>query len=256
MSVSSIPSEIARKFDFEKALQDQVGCSGANIFFDRDLVLKIERDCEEATREVDLLIWLKHRLPVPNVYETCILDGYRYLLMSRLPGRMLCDPVYLRTPERACRLYAQAIHMLQTISVEECPFRNCLSDKLRRAQERIQRHEIDLNLVNPQFICKESRPDLDGIWRWLDQHRPEETLVFTHGDCCMPNIFCEGDEISGFLDFGHGGIADPWQDIALAIRSLAYNLGSDQYTPVFLDALGVSLDPERAFYYTMLDELF
>ena len=38
------------------------------------------------------------------------------------------------------------------------------------------------------------------------------------------NIFLKDGEITGFIDLERAGIADKWQDIALAIRSIEFNL--------------------------------
>jgi kanamycin kinase/aminoglycoside 3'-phosphotransferase-3 len=87
-------------------------------------------------------------------------------------------------------------------------------------------------------------------------NKPKEDLVFSHGDYCLPNIFLEGGEITGFIDLGRAGIADKWQDIALAIRSLEYNLKSDKYIDLFFRYLEIEPDYEKIKYYILLDELF
>ena len=39
----------------------------------------------------------------------------------------------------------------------------------------------------------------------------------------MPNVFADGDRISGFIDLGKAGKADRWQDLAICYRSLKHN---------------------------------
>ena len=39
----------------------------------------------------------------------------------------------------------------------------------------------------------------------------------------MPNVFADGDRISGFIDLGKAGKADRWQDLAICYISLKHN---------------------------------
>ena len=103
------------------------------------------------------------------------------------------------------------------------------------------------------------------LLEWLKNNRPPEDIVLTHGDYCLPNIFANGDRISGFIDLGKVGPADRWQDIAIAIRSLDHNFDGRYFSgepifdfkpQMFLDALGVEMNEEKYRYYYLLDELF
>jgi aminoglycoside phosphotransferase len=59
----------------------------------------------------------------------------------------------------------------------------------------------------------------------LMETRPgHEDLVFTHGDYCLPNIILKDGKLSGFVDIGRARLADRYQDLGIAFRSLEYNL--------------------------------
>lgn len=75
---------------------------------------------------------------------------------------------------------------------------------------------------------------------------------FIHGDFCLPNILAKEGKISGFIDTEAAGIGDPWMDYAWCIWSLEYNLGTDQYTGLLLDALGIAFDREKFERYTRI----
>ena len=73
----------------------------------------------------------------------------------------------------------------------------------------------------------------------------------------------QGGTVSGFVDVGHCGLGDGWQDLALGLRSLQHNLkarlGADAFAAVsasFFDCLGLTPDHEKIKYYILLDELF
>lgn len=56
---------------------------------------------------------------------------------------------------------------------------------------------------------------------------------------------------------GRGGVADRYQDIALAVRSIRHNLKSEKFVELFLDAYELkNVDFSKIDYYILLDELF
>ena len=82
---------------------------------------------------------------------------------------------------------------------------------------------------------------------------------------CLPNIFLKDGKVSGFLDLGKTGIADRWQDIALCVRSLKYNICDwfgleekvyEKYKALFYSRLGIEENAQKLRYYILLDELF
>ncbi len=83
-----------------------------------------------------------------------------------------------------------------------------------------------------------------------------EDLVFTHGDYCLPNIIINNGDISGFIDWGRGGIADRYQDLALAARSLAYNFDAEWIKLLFKEYGIENIDYSKIEYYKLLDEFF
>lgn len=84
------------------------------------------------------------------------------------------------------------------------------------------------------------------------------------GDFCLPNIFFDNDNISGYIDLGKTGIADKWCDIALCYRSLSDNYAgrynghaySGVDASLLFQKIGVEPDWEKIRYYILLDELF
>jgi kanamycin kinase/aminoglycoside 3'-phosphotransferase-3 len=210
-----------------------------------------------------VLCWLAGKLPVPEVVAWHEDTENAYLLMTAANGHMSCengDYDAISPPmETTVKLLADGLKLLQTVDISDCPFENRLTQKLEEALYNIEHNLVDMD----DF---EEGNDFDTplkLYQWLLAHQPAEELVFAHGDYCLPNVFIDGEHITGFIDVGNAGVADKWQDIALCVRSLGYNLFLDgrerekeKYTALLFDSLGFPPAWEKINYYILLDELF
>ncbi len=252
-----LPACIAGKIGGETLVPEGIGRSGAKVFLLESMVLKIERDCEEARRERDSLLWLRGKLPVPRLYGHRVEEGISYLLMERLPGRMACSDENL-SPENASatlKLLADALHMMKSVDISACPLQNRLADKLKRAEQRVAEGKVDTG----DWEADNSFSSPQTLLHYLQENRPEEQPVFTHGDFCLPNVFIHQGSIAGFIDLGRAGVADWYQDLALCVRSAEYNFrlaGLTRVSEKLIGYLGIKPDPEKIRYYRLLDELF
>lgn len=260
-----LPPELSEMLGGYSCVQITVGCSSAGVYrYDKagsSLYLKIARADGEARRERELLYWLDGKLPVPEVKYWHEQDGLSYLLMTEVHGRMACDCPEDRVAVpvgNTVRLLADGLLMLQAVDTAGCPADNRLDTKLAGALCNIENGLVDMaewNEDNPFASPME-------LYRWLDANRPPEDACFTHGDYCLPNVFISGTAVTGFIDLGRGGVADKWQDIALCVRSLRYNLRDmpqeekDGYVDLLFSRLGTAPDWEKINYYILLDELF
>ncbi len=251
-----IPDCIRQKIGTKGYQTDTIGRSSAAILFFDNLVLKIEEDNEESAAEHTMLAWLQGKLPVPELVVSHLEDGRRYLLMSRVEGEMACSDPCLSRPEALVSLLADALRLFWSVDPAGCPRCNDLDHKLRRAQHLIDNGLVDTASAEPQTFGRGGFFGPQALLDYLKENRPPQELCLTHGDFCLPNLFFRGGRVSGFIDLGRSGLADRWQDIALCVRSLRYNLQSDAYTGLFFETLGLPYDAERVRYFVLLDELF
>ncbi len=260
----SMPAQVKDSFIGRPYRMDQVGMSGSHVLLFEDRVLKIQPAGEEAANEYLIMKWLEGSSVVPRVLAHAKRDGLSYMMMSRMRGRFSCDEAYLEEPEVLLRILTEGLRMLWSMDVTDCPCDNTLDEKLRRARHNVDAGLVDMDNVDPETFSKEGFRDPDDLWEWLDANRPEEEIVVSHGDYCLPNIFGEDGHFSGFIDLGRMGMADKWQDIALCYRSFRDNCagvyGKDVYGEVepslLFDRLGIEPDWEKIRYYILLDELF
>lgn len=238
-----------------------LGYSGTSVFritlgTDDVRYLKIaERATAEVVAEGARLEWLAGRLSVPRVLSSSEADGRAFLLMSAVPGYVACHPRVAGDLPRVVRLFAEGMRAIHALDWFGCPFDARLDVKIAAARERMARGEVcedDFDAVRHGRIAESLLVDL------IAARPPTEDLAFTHGDYCLPNILVDAErgEITGFIDLGRAGVADRYQDIALAARSLADNFGS-QWAPLLFEAYGLDpVDHAKIAYYQLLDEFF
>ncbi len=230
-----------------KAYQaEEIGRSGATVLLYDDMVLKIEKTSESADREYAILKWLDGKLPVPCVLAFARENGFNYLLMSKISGKMACDAE--QKHENVVKGLAKGIKMLWSVDITGCPVMWDVNTKLKLAKEKLS-----------------ERAELTALYDELSENRPCEELVFSHGDYCLPNVFLEGSDCVGFLDLGSAGVADKWYDVMMCLWSLSYNFktlgGMDEetyqrYEALFFEELGLTPNEEKMNYYAKLDAFF
>ena len=259
-----IPEKIKSILGSSVCNSDTVGMSEASVLLFEDKVLKIDRICEESENEKEVMLWLKGKLPVPEVICHEIYDGRSYLLMSKLPGVMACDESYLKRPQELTEILATGLKMLWDTDISSCSFHCNLDKKLEMARYNVEHDLVDVDNVEPDTFGENGFESPKHLLDWLVHNRPEEDIVLSPGDFCLPNIFIKDGKISGFLDLGKTGCADRYQDIALCYRSLKGNYegkyGGGTYEGVDPDSLfnqvGIEPDWDKIKYYILLDELF
>ena len=260
-----IPSELQKLIVHKTYTLDNVGMSGSYILYFDDMVLKVGKHTAEHDREVLMLKWMaEKKLPVPKVLHAQVTDGMRYLLMSRVPGKMSCADEYLDDADTLLEILAEGMHLLWETDCSECPCDSRLDYHLRAAERHVANGQVDVTAAEPATFGPGGFASPEHLLAWLYDNRPSETIVLSHGDYCLPNIFAENGHLSGFIDLGGSGIADRYQDISLCYRSLMRNMDGtyggrvrEGFNPDRLfDALGITPDRELLRYYRLLDELF
>ena len=219
------------------------------------MYLKIspKQPVSELLQEKNVLEWLSDKLPVAQILAFAEDDNNDYLLTSEIPGSDAASLGDSISKSELVKLLAQGLRMIHRVDIANCPFNRSLDKVIEIAGFNMQHnlvHEDDFDDIRRGKTAAE-------IYRELLLLKPrDEDLVFTHGDYCLPNIIINNKEISGFIDLSRAGIADRYQDIALAIRSIRSNLGSDLEQQFFKEYGIVTPDYNKIEYYKLLDEFF
>lgn len=263
-----IPADLLALIKTARLAEDLVGRSTTRVYRvagirggkgETNAYLKIglSRGDDPLTREKAVLEWLEGKLPVPKVLYFGQQDGLDYLLISEIPGLNAAHRAWRESHHMArqmVKLLAEGLRMIHAVDITRCPFDRRLDLALSEALIRIKNGTVDSDDFQPENRGRKP----EDIYRQLSETRPlAEDLVFTHGDYCLPNVILKDDHVSGFVDLGRAGIADRYQDLALAVRSLKYNLGAGELVELFLREYGLrEIAADKIEFYILLDELF
>ncbi len=208
---------------------------------------------ERPTLERDKLLWLGQHLPVPEVIAFEEHEGMSHLLMTALPGQDLVSMGNNINQGTAMTIIGEGLRMIHEVSIKDCPFNRTLGPTIAMIRQRVVSNLIDESDFDDRFQGLTA----DEVYAYMIATEPEtEDAAFTHGDYCVPNIIADGDQLSGFIDLGRAGVADPYTDIGIGIRSIIHNYG-DAAVPEFLAAYGIQdLDEQKVSYYQTVDEFF
>lgn len=264
MNQMQLPSKIIKWIKNKTFTVDDIGMSGNLVLIFDDMVLKVEEKTASIEKQVQMMQWLKGKLPVPELIAYEEEDGKSYLLMSRIGGVMSCDTYYLEHPKELLEMLASGLKMLWEVDVRDCPCTRDLDAILKEARIRVENNLVDTEDAEPTTFGEGSFNNPNHLLEWLENHRPSFEPVLSHGDYCLPNIFLENGQIKGFIDLGKTGVSDKWNDIALCYRSLMHNFDGtyggkvyENFSPDLLfEKLGIEPDWEKIKWYLLLDELF
>lgn len=257
------PEQIKKLILEETYQTDGIGMSDSSVFLFTDRVLKVQDCSKESENEYRMMTWLQGKLPIPQIFACEIMDEKSYLLMSKCYGEMACEQKFMKEPKKQVQLLAKGLKQLWSVDISNCPSDGSLKNKLAEAKYNVENGLVDMDNVEADTFGNSEFPNPEALLQWLYENQPEEELVLSHGDYCLPNVFFQNNEVSGYTDLGKTGIADKWCDIALCYRSLSHNY-SGRYGQAYsgfddlllFKELGIEPNWEKVRYYILLDELF
>ncbi|MDN2709612.1 APH(3')-I family aminoglycoside O-phosphotransferase [Janthinobacterium sp. SUN118] len=241
--------------------RDTVGASGGAVYrlhskaHRPELFLKHGKDAiaDDIADEMVRLRWLRGYVPVPAVVHFTRADDEAWLLMTPVPGKTAYQ-ILEAYPERRTAVVdaiAAFLRQIHAIPISDCPFTSEHGYRLVRARTR-----IDAGLVDEDDFDDEREGwTAEQVWDAMQALLPlAPDPVVTHGDFSLDNMLIDGEAFA-CIDVGRAGIADRYQDLAIAWNCLA-EFGAPLQQR-FLEQYGV-LEPDRhkLHFHLMLDELF
>lgn len=196
--------------------------------------------------------WLEGKVPVPTVKFYHRLDKYEFLCMTEIQGQPLENFFGKIDAKEVIRRYANSLKLLHSLKIDQFSFQN-LDNRLEKAKYNLDHGLIVISELQPENKSFEPKKLFENL---LKIKPIDYDLVFTHGDYCFDNLIYNDTELSGFIDIGNGGVADRYQDIALAIRNIQDEF-NDELVNLFCKEYGINeIDKKKVAFYTLLDEFF
>ncbi|WP_062442559.1 aminoglycoside 3'-phosphotransferase [Herbidospora daliensis] len=230
------------------------GESGAQVFRSADGARYAKwGPVADLTAERDRLAWLAgHDVPGQRVLDWQA-AGDRARLVTSAVGGVPADRLSPAGLETAWESVAEAVRRLH--GLPGCPFSRGLDRMLALAEDVVAR-----GAVNPDFLPEEQagtppRELLARLRPEMGLRRAQEARdeVVCHGDLTLPNILVDPATltVTGFVDVGRLGRADPHADLALLFAT------ADEIRPGLprTGLFGLDPDPDRIRFYLHLDPL-
>lgn len=213
------------------------------------------RVADDVADEAIRLRWLQGRLPAPALRLFICEAGSAWLLSDAVPG-LTGDEWIQREPTRLppiVRSLAGYMRRLHALPVDDCPFDAGHAVRLAAARRNVAEGRVP----EDDFDAERRGWSAAEVLAEAEHSAPKRfERVVTHGDLSLGNVlFDEAGAVTGCIDVGRLGVADPYQDIGVLWGNLA-EFGDDA-TALLLRELGIAHpDKERLLFHQLLDELF
>lgn len=221
-----------------------------------DLYLKSGRGrhADAIVAEAARLQWLSGHISVPEIIRHGRSGDAGWLLTSALKGESAYAALEAGATNKAAVVDKLALFLRQihSISANSCPFDSNHNARLVSARENIDASLVDVDDFDEARLGWTA----EQVWSRLQEFLPMNvSCAVTHGDYSLDNVFVHEGEVSGCIDVGKVGLADPYQDIAIMWNCLG-EFGSAAQDR-FLAAYGIlNLDRDKLEFHLLLDELF
>ena len=158
-----------------------------------------------------------------------------WLVTKAAVGEDCTSKRFLDDPRRLAILLGESLRSLHEIDHTKCPLQNRMDSYDATVRANYKKGIFDSDLFAGEFRFD----NREGAYaEYLAARDSLDDHVLLHGDYCLPNIILENWRLSAFIDVGNGGVGDRHIDLFWGVWTLWFNLKTDAYKDVFLDAYG------------------
>lgn len=216
--------------------------------------LKREGSSDSLLHEKQVYEWLWGKVKVPEFVSYRRSNTEETLCMTEIEGVTLENLKETLSTEKVIKLYANVLKDLHALPIQGCHIFKTVENKIAQALKNVEYGLVDIE----DLESENQHLSPYELFEMLLEKKPKdhEEWVFTHGDFCMDNLIFKGNELSGYIDMGRGGVADRYQDIALAVRNIQHELGEEWLTLFYKEYGLKNPNNSKIAFYILLDEFF
>lgn len=195
-------------------------------------------------------------MPCPAVVAFACEGDAAALLTTAVPGVTAYEAI-TADPSRApavAEVLTATLRALHTLPVATCPFDASLPVRLSAARARVRAGLVDEDDFGDLHTGWSATQVLEALERDLAGGLPLARVV-THGDFSLGNVLVHEGRVSGVIDVGRLGVADPYQDLAILHDNLA-EFGEAAQVALWRGYGIAQPDEARRVAHLRLDELF
>lgn len=156
-----------------------------------------------------------------------------WLVTREVPGQDLTH--FLDQPERLCHQMGYVLRKLHEHKAGDAPEAPAFSLYHEGVKRGVCEADFQKYVLLDSFGIRTHEEAFGLAKEGLSALRQD---VLIHGDACLPNMMMADGKITSFIDFAASGAGDRHIDLFWAVWSLAFNLKTERYTALFLDAYG------------------
>lgn len=214
---------------------------------------ELHENAELLAREIAVTTWLAGRVPTAELVWSGSFDGGLALVSRALPGEAVSHVSADQAPA-ALTATLQALAALHALDPADCPFDMSLAAKFALAERHVEEGLVDEDDFDDERAGWTARQALEHA----QATRPaSERLVLTHGDASLPNFVWSPGRPVALIDLGRFGLADPYQDLALFLRSARFNFPDVDAAGLLREVYPLSeVDEAACAFYRLMDEFF
>lgn len=239
--------------------QDSIGMSPAKVvkitrknelFYLKYISKIFSNTTFSVKREAELMAFLKSKIAVPDLVMYEENDQYECMIVQSVEGELLYE---ISSPQLYVELLAEAFTMLKTIDPRECTFQSDIDFRLHELKYLIESNLIAIEDFNEEGLDFATPQDLVNF---LENTKPSEEIVFSHGDLGDSNIIVVNRKIKGIIDWGRGGKADKWVDISFGVSNILDKYDNQEYVERYFKLIDEDPSFEKIKYHQLVDVLF
>lgn len=209
---------------------------------------------DDITAEMVRLRWLSGLIPVPQIRRFLWCSEEAFLLTTGVSGVSAYDCLTLDVHRRreTVTALAQFLRAFHSLPVAECPFNSSHELRLAEARRNLESGQVD----ESDFDSDHEGWNAEQVWSEMLSLLPTSfDRVVTHGDFSVGNILLENCRVTGCIDVGRAGVADPYQDLAILWHNLQ-PFGGDLQMHLFRSYGIAEPDARKIQFHLCLDEFF